>query len=88
MNDITELIDNLRYYNKWRRGDHDDQPEPADIGMWIDDACEKLDEALAVMSNVHLQLSTLLGFHGGNLTEEQTKYLANVIKQIELILKP
>ena len=88
MNMTTELIDNLRYFNKWRRGEHDDQPEPEDIGIWLDDACEKLEEALLIMRNVYLQLSTLLGFHGDNLTEEQTKYLANVIKQIELILKP
>ena len=98
MNNITELIDNLRYYNQWRRGEHDDAPEPTDIGMWIDDACErlaeqgvaekKLEEVLLVMRNVYLQLSTLLGFHGDNLTGEQAKYLANVIKQIELILKP
>ena len=98
MNTTTELIDNLRYYNQWRRGEHDDQPESEDIGIWLDDACEKLaregkaekklEEALLIMRNVYLQLSTLLGFHGDNLTEEQTKYLANVIKQIELILKP
>ncbi len=98
MNMTTELIDNLRYFNKWRRGEHDDQLEPEDIGIWLDDACEKLaregkaekklEEALLIMRNVYLQLSTLLGFHGGNLTGEQTKYLANVIKQIELILKP
>lgn len=97
-NNIAELIDNLSYYNAWRRGEHDDMPAPEDVGMWLDDACEKLaqegkaekklEEALLIMRNVYLQLSTLLGFHGDNLTDEQTKYLANVIKQIELFLKP
>jgi chromosome segregation ATPase len=39
----SDLIKNLRAYNKWRRGDETAaMPEPADIGRWIDQACDEL----------------------------------------------
>jgi hypothetical protein len=39
----SDLIKNLRAYNKWRRGDEAvKMPEPADIGRWIDQACDEL----------------------------------------------
>lgn len=41
-NNIAELIDNLLYYNAWRRGEHDDMPAPKDVGMWLDAACDEL----------------------------------------------
>lgn len=37
-NDITELIDRLRYFNAWRRGADGRQPDPAQIGRDIDAA--------------------------------------------------
>ena len=47
----SDLIKNLRAYNKWRRGDETAaMPEPADIGRWIDQACDEfgfLDAVLA-----------------------------------------
>ena len=37
-NDITELIERLRYFNAWRRGAEGEQPNPAQIGRDIDAA--------------------------------------------------
>ena len=36
-----KLSDNLKIYNAWRRGDESiDQPDPKQIGQWIDAAIE------------------------------------------------
>lgn len=47
-NNIAELIDNLLYYNAWRRGEHDDMPAPEDVGMWLDAACDELEKLLKI----------------------------------------
>lgn len=47
-NNIAELIDNLSYYNAWRRGEHDDMPAPEDVGMWLDAACDELEKLLKI----------------------------------------
>ena len=68
----SDLIKNLRAYNKWRRGDETasfttplpsepsfpktasppfaSMPEPADIGRWIDQACDELGFLDAVLA--------------------------------------
>jgi hypothetical protein len=47
----SDLIKNLRAYNKWRRGDEAAvMPEPADIGRWIDQACDELGFLDAVLA--------------------------------------
>lgn len=35
-NDITELIDRLRYFNAWRRGAEGEQPNQEQIGRDIE----------------------------------------------------
>ena len=43
MNDTETIIKYLKLYNEWRRGDEKmGQPNPAEIGKLIDEACEKL----------------------------------------------
>jgi len=38
---MSDTIENLRKYNLWRRGDElIEQPDPKDIGIWIDEICE------------------------------------------------
>lgn len=38
---MNDTIENLRKYNLWRRGDElIEQPDPKDIGIWIDEICE------------------------------------------------
>jgi len=38
---MNDTIENLRKYNLWRRGDESiKQPDPKDIGIWIDEICE------------------------------------------------
>ena len=38
---MNNTIENLRKYNLWRRGDESiEQPDPKDIGIWIDEICE------------------------------------------------
>jgi hypothetical protein len=45
---VFTIIDNLRSYNKWRRGDETiDMPNPHSIGIWIDKICDE-SERLAI----------------------------------------
>jgi hypothetical protein len=38
---MNNTIENLRKYNLWRRGGESiEQPDPKDIGIWIDEICE------------------------------------------------
>lgn len=38
---MNNTIENLKKYNLWRRGDESiEQPDPKDIGIWIDEICE------------------------------------------------
>jgi hypothetical protein len=47
----SDLIKNLRAYNKWRRGDETAaMPEPTYIGRWIDQACDELGFLDAVLA--------------------------------------
>jgi len=42
---IQETIKKLRLYNKWRRGDEElPQPDPREIGIWIDEICNYAEE--------------------------------------------
>lgn len=41
---MEELINRLQYYNDWRRGLHDEQPTPTQIGLDIDAAIRLLKE--------------------------------------------
>lgn len=42
MSDISGIIEGLRLYNRWRRGDEEiAQPEPAEIGRLIDEVCDE-----------------------------------------------
>ena len=47
---LSTLVENLRLYNAWRRGSEDiEQPDPKNIGEWIDSLCTlslKLEEDL------------------------------------------
>jgi hypothetical protein len=58
----SDLIKNLRAFNKWRRGDETAaMPEPADIGRWIDQACDELrflDAVLAPVPSLKSALET------------------------------
>ena len=39
----AKLANNLEHYNLWRRGAEDiEQPNPTEIGMWIDEAVKEL----------------------------------------------
>lgn len=51
-----ELVNNLRTYNEWRRGGDDPQPSPKDIGEWIDEACEKLEESEQELYDIRVNL--------------------------------
>lgn len=39
-----ELVEKLKHYNDWRRGENEAQPSPSDIGLWIDEICQKVDD--------------------------------------------
>ncbi len=41
-NPYAKIIEDLRTYNAWRRGQHDRQPKPAEIGQTIDAAISAL----------------------------------------------
>ena len=42
--DDSTIIDNLRQYNEWRRGENDEQPHPKNIGVWIDEICKRVND--------------------------------------------
>jgi hypothetical protein len=37
-----QIIEYLRHYNEWRRGNNAPQPDPTEVGKAIDAACEAL----------------------------------------------
>lgn len=53
----AEVAAKLQYYNDWRRGHHDEQPDPREIGEAIDAAVEmiermgKMESALEAVLN-------------------------------------
>lgn len=94
-NNIAELIDNLSYYNAWRRGEHDDMPAPEDVGMWLDAACDELeklqgerDDLRQALSMVQGQLDSFRGIQCYGISNELSKLMHKLSTKIELILKP
>jgi hypothetical protein len=45
-----QIIENLRRFNEWRRGNNAPQPDPTEIGKAIDAACEALQNPIRVSS--------------------------------------
>jgi hypothetical protein len=46
-----EIVKFLRNYNSWRRGEHDNMPEPKEIGCCIDSACDILEDLINIEQN-------------------------------------
>lgn len=44
MNYFQELAIKLKYYNEWRRGKHQEQPNPNKIGVLLDEVCNVLND--------------------------------------------
>lgn len=60
MKTVFTVIDNLRSYNKWRRGDEDvDMPNPTNIGIWIDEICDEAERMEAELQETKKALNEL-----------------------------
>lgn len=54
MSDLSVMIEGLRLYNRWRRGDEElPQPEPAEIGRLIDGVCDSVEGVLKEVEFYH-----------------------------------
>jgi hypothetical protein len=70
-NNQAIIISKLREYQRWRRGDDEiKQPDPFEIGAYIDDICDiaeslerQRDEAMAVANDLASAASHCLGWH-------------------------
>jgi hypothetical protein len=70
-NNQAIIISKLREYNQWRRGDDEiKQPDPFQIGAYIDDICDiaenlerQRDEAMAVANDLASAASHCLGWN-------------------------
>ena len=77
MNNLTER---LRRFNAWRRGEHDDMPDPADIGRTIASAADRIDELESVIRAATVLIAakgrhnTMLAYQG--LRDAMEKSLA------------
>jgi hypothetical protein len=45
-----QIIQHLRHYNEWRRGNNEPQPNPTEVGKVIDAACKLLEHPIRVSS--------------------------------------
>ena len=60
MKTVFTVIDNLRSYNKWRRGDEAvDMPNPTNIGIWIDEICDEAERMEAELQETKKALNEL-----------------------------
>ena len=74
------IPEKLRHINAWRRGEHDDMPDPADIGRTIDAAADRIDELESVIRAATVLIAakgrhnTMLAYQG--LRDAMEKSLA------------
>lgn len=45
-----QIVEYLRHYNEWRRGNDAPQPDPTEVGKAIDAACEAMEHPIRVSS--------------------------------------
>ena len=54
--EVRRTIEKLRSYNKWRRGDEElPQPDPREIGIWIDEICNYAEEVGAKCDQLRVE---------------------------------
>ena len=60
MKTVFTAIDNLRSYNKWRRGNETvDMPDPKNIGIWIDEICDETERMAMEIEEIKKALNEL-----------------------------
>ena len=66
----TGIVSQLRHYNRWRRGEHDDMPLPSDIGKTLDAAADRIEQleqvirAATVLIAAKGRHNTMLAYEG------------------------
>jgi archaellum component FlaC len=74
---IFTLIDNLRCYNLWRRGDENvDTPNPTQIGIWIEEICDEAERMAIEIEELKKSLNQLQSERNEALEalNEETKF--------------
>jgi hypothetical protein len=72
---IHETIKKLRLYNKWRRGDEElPQPDPREIGIWIDEICNYAEEVGAKCDQLRIDAQREAEHHDRMVGELERVY--------------
>jgi len=72
---IHETIKKLRLYNKWRRGDEElPQPDPREIGLWIDEICNYAEEVGAKCDQLRIDAQREAEHHDRMVGELERVY--------------
>ena len=72
---IQETIKKLRLYNKWRRGDEElPQPDPREIGLWIDEICNYAEEVGAKCDQLRIDAQREAEHHDRMVGELERVY--------------
>jgi hypothetical protein len=72
---IQETIKKLRLYNKWRRGDEElPQPDPREIGLWIDEICNYAEEVGAKCDQLRIDAQREAEHHDRMVGELEKVY--------------
>lgn len=72
---MHETIEKLRLYNKWRRGDEElPQPDPREIGQWIDEICNYAEEVGAKCDQLRIDAQREAEHHDRMVGELERVY--------------
>jgi hypothetical protein len=98
--EVRRTIEKLRSYNKWRRGDEElPQPDPREIGLWIDEICNYAEEVGAKCDQLRVDAQREAEHHdrmvgelervyderdeARRLTEDSEKKIRDFIEKVE-----
>lgn len=82
--EIEDLTNNLKNYNLWRRGENDEQPCPKDIGVWIDEICNRVDDQNAKVIELQDMIEKLVE-QGLGLMDEN-RFLKKKLRSLKIKL--
>lgn len=73
--EVRRTIEKLRSYNKWRRGDEElPQPDPREIGIWIEEICNYAEEVGAKCDQLRIDAQREAEHHDRMVGELERVY--------------
>ena len=76
---LNEVAANLQHFNDWRRGHHDEQPDPREIGKAIDAAVEMIER----MKKIESAAQNLVNMKGRHNTEIAYQRLVAALEELK-----